>query len=138
MNINDSITHLRYGLPEDILRYKLHGDFKNAIRLIDHRLSDPATPDTMRCALDLQKQICMELPKEFPYSREDALNIIREKIPEFTDTEFDEYVDDRRIRWIYVNGQPRYFERFFSSLCKTAPGFAQRAGVKMRQSREAW
>ena len=58
-----------------------------------------------------------------------SMNIIREKIPEFTDEEFDEYVDDRRIRWIYINGEMRFFNRFFSSLCKAAPGFAQRADM---------
>lgn len=131
MNINDTLQYLSYGLPDDIQRRKLHGDFESAIRLIDRRLSDPATPEALRAALKVQKLICTMLPDEFPYSKEDALAIIREKIPEFTEVEFDEYVDDRRIRWIYVKGEPRYFERFFSSLCKAAPGFAQRAGVKM-------
>ena len=131
MNINDTLQYLRYELPDDIRRRKLHGDFAGALRLIDRRLGDPATPEALRGALEVQKLILRMLPEEFPYSREDALGIIREKIPEFTEEEFDEYVDDRRIRWIYVNGEPRYFERFFSTLCKAAPGFAQRAGVKM-------
>lgn len=131
MITNDSIEFLGYGLPEDILRRKMAGDYTGAIRLIDRRFSDPATPKAMRNALELQKMICQLLPAEFPYSREDALEIIREKIPDFTEAEFDEYVDDRRIRWIYVDGEERYFNRFFSSLCKAAPGFAQRAGVKL-------
>lgn len=131
MNINDTLQYLNYGLPDDIQRRKISGDFDGAIRLMDRRLADPATPEAMRAALQIQKLVCTLLPTEFPYSREDALSIIREKIPEFTDAEFDEYVDDRRIRWIYVNGEPRYFNRFFSSLCKAAPDFAQRAGVKM-------
>ena len=131
MNINDTIQFQRYGLPEDIRRKKAFGDHEGAIRLIERRLADPATPEALRNALTIQKRICSLLPAEFPYSREEALAIIRERIPEFTDEEFDEYVDDRRIRWIYVNGEVRYFNRFFSSLCKTAPGFARRAGVKM-------
>lgn len=131
MNINDTLQYLQYGLPDDILRRKLAGDFDGAIRLIRRRLADPATPEALRNALNVQARICTLLPGEFPYSKEDALSIIREKIPEFTDAEFDEYVDDRRIRWIYVNGEPRYFNRFFSSLCKAAPGFAQRAGLSL-------
>lgn len=131
MNINDTLQYLQYGLPDDILRRKLAGDFDGAIRLIRRRLADPATPEALRNALNVQARICTLLPGEFPYSKEDALSIIREKIPEFTDAEFDEYVDDGRIRWIYVNGEPRYFNRFFSSLCKAAPGFAQRAGLSL-------
>ncbi len=131
MNINDTLKYLSFDLPEDIRRKKLHGDYAGALCLIDRRLADPATPRALRYSLELQKLICQGLPPEFPYSRADALAVIRESIPDFTDAEFDEYVEERRIRWIYVNGEPRYFERFFSSLCKTAPGFAQRAGVKM-------
>lgn len=131
MNINDTLKYLRYGLPEDIRRKKEWGDYEGAIRLMELRIAEPGTPEVMKKAFALQKRICTLLPAEFPYSREDALEIIRESIPDFTEEEFDTYVDERRIRWIYVNGQVRYFNRFFSSLCKTAPGFAQRAGVKM-------
>ena len=131
MNIHDTLQYFTFGLPEDIRRRKEFGDYDGAIRLIDRRLQDPATPEALAHSLRLQKLICSLLPGEFPYTREDALAIIREKIPEFTDAEFDDYVDDRRIRWIYVNGQERYFNRFFSSLCKAAPGFAQRAGVTL-------
>ena len=131
MNVNDTLKYLRYGLPEDIRRKKEWGDYEGAIRLMELRIAEPGTPEVMKKAFALQKRICTLLPAEFPYSREDALEIIRESIPDFTEEEFDTYVEERRIRWIYVNGQVRYFNRFFSSLCKTAPGFAQRAGVKM-------
>ena len=131
MNINDTIQYQCYGLPEDIRRKKDFGDFDGAIRLINHRLADPATPEALRNALTIQRLICSLLPTEFPYTRDAALALIRESIPDFSGKEFDEYVDERRIRWIYVNGEMRFFNRFFSSLCKTAPGFSQRAGVKM-------
>lgn len=131
MNINDIFQYQNAGIPDDILRRKLHGDFEGAIRLIDHRLADESTPQTLRYSLEIQKMICKGLPAEFPYSKEEALEIIRKNIPDFSEEEFDTYVDERRIRWIYVNGEMRIFNRFFSSLCKTAPGFAQRAGVKM-------
>ncbi len=131
MNINETLQYLQYGLPDDIRRRKEQGDFAGMNRLIDRRIADPATPVALRIALEVQKHISQALPEEFPYSREDALAIIRESIPEFTEAEFDEYVDDRRIRWIYVDGEPRYFNRFFSSLCKAAPGFGQRAEVKL-------
>lgn len=131
MNINDTLRFQNIGLPDDIARRKEFGDFAGAIRLIDRRLADPATPQSMRYCLEVHREMIRLLPEEFLYSLADALAIIRKNIPDFTEEEFDEYVDDRRIRWIYVNGEERYFNRFFSSLCKAAPGFAQRAGVKM-------
>ena len=131
MNTNFNLEFQNIGLPEDILRRKMWGDFEGAIRLIDRRLADSATPKAMAENLKLQKEMIRLLPQEYPYTREDALSIIRDKIPEFTEEEFDELVDDRRIYWIYVNGEMRFFNRFFSSVCKAKPEFARRAGVTL-------
>ena len=131
MNINDTLHYQHFGLPEDIRRRKEYGDFAGAIHLIDLRLKEEVLPETLRNTLLVHREMLLRLPEEYPYSREDALNIIRNHIPEYTEAEFDELIDTRRIRWIYVDGEMRIFNRFFSSLCKTAPGFAQRAGVKM-------
>lgn len=131
MNVNDTLIYSQYGLPEDIRRCKEAGYFEEAIRLIDSRLAAEDLSDALRGSLILQRKICTLLPGEFPYSREEALSIIREKIQDFTAQELDRYLTERRIRWIFVNGQMRIFNRFFSSLCKTAPGFAGRAGIVM-------
>ena len=127
MNINDTVKYLRVSLPEDILRRKMFGDYEGAILLMDRRLEDPKLPEALRGCLLVQKKICQELPGEFPYSREDALAIIRKDIPDFTEEEFQEQVDRRNIRWIYVNGEERYFNRFYSSMCKAVPEISRRA-----------
>ena len=127
MNINDTLNNMRIGLPEDILRRKMYGDYEGAIRLIDRRLAENNLPEALRESLLVQKKICQELPGEFPYSKEDALSIIHKDIPDFTEAEFDELVDQRNIRWIYVNGEMRFFNRFYDSLCKAVPEFGRRA-----------
>ena len=48
---NNLLSYLNIGLPEDVLRMKLHGDFDGAVRLIDRKLSDPALPDSLRYCL---------------------------------------------------------------------------------------
>lgn len=131
MNINDTLKYLNYGLPEDIQRRKNHGDYTGAIRLIDRRLKEEGLTDALKGSLLVQKMVCQLLPTEFPYSCGEALEIIRKNIPDFTMEELEAYIDERRIRWIYVDGELRIFNRFFSSLCKAAPGFAQRAGIQM-------
>ena len=127
MNINDTLKYMRAGLPEDILRRKIHGDYEGAIRLINRRLKEDNLSDSLRGSLLIQKKICQELPAEFPYSKAEALAIIRKDIPDFTEAEFDKLVDQRNIRWIYKNGEPYYFNRFHSSLCKAVPEFGKRA-----------
>ena len=127
MNINDTLKYMNVGLPEDILRRKIHGDYEGAIRLIDRRLKEQNLPEALRCSLEIQKLICQRLPLEFPYSKADCMSIIHKDIPDFTEEEFDELVDQRNVRWIYVNGEMRYFNRFYSSLCKAVPEFGKRA-----------
>lgn len=131
MNINDTLKYMRCGIPEDILRRKMHGDFDGAIRLIDRRLQDQNLPESLRGSLIIQKKICQELPGEFPYTRQEALEIIRQDIPDFTEAEFDEQVDRRNIRWIYVNGEERYFNRFYSSMCKAVPEISSRTQTQV-------
>lgn len=137
MNINEIFKYQHYGLPEDIRRKKEFGDFEGAIKLIDKKLQEKAMPVSLRNALLVHREMMLQLPAEFPYSRREALAIIRDKIPDFTDAELQTYLDEGRIRWIYANGEMRIFNRFFSSLCKAAPGFAQRAGIKLSGAESA-
>ena len=131
MRINDHFRYLNIGLPEDILRRKMHGDFEGAIRLIDRRLADESTPDALRSCLIVQREIISRVEADYPYTKEEAIAIIREHIPDFEEAEFDERVDNGRIRWIYVNGEMKIFNRFFLSMVKADLPFAARAGVTL-------
>ena len=127
MNINDTLQFQNVGLPEDILRMKHHGDYENAIKLIDIRLKDENLPQCLRYCLQVQREMMVRMPIEFPYTYDEALAIIREHIPDFSKEEMDDIIAQRKIRWSYVNGEFRIFNRFFSSLVKAYKGFAQRA-----------
>ena len=131
MNINDTLRYQNIGLPEDVQFKKAAGDFKGAIRLIDLRLQEDNLPKVLRAGLQVQREILLRLPEEFPYTKEQALKIVQEKIADFTAEELDTYIDQRKIRWIYIDGQVHIFNRFFNSLCKTEADFRQRAGVTL-------
>ena len=130
MKMNDHFKYLNIGLPEDILRRKMHGDFEGAIRLIDRKLAQEI-PDALRSCLIVQREIMSRTAADYPYSKKEAIAIIREHIPDFEEAEFDERVDNGRIRWIYVNGEMRIFNRFFQSMVKADLPFAARAGVSL-------
>ena len=51
MNINDNFRYLHIGLPNDVLRRKLHGDFEGAVAAIDRHLASPTTPETLKRCL---------------------------------------------------------------------------------------
>ena len=131
MRINDHFCYLNIGLPEDILRRKMNGDFEGAIRLIDRRLADESTPQALRSCLIVQREIISRVEADYPYTKEEAIAIIRQYIPDFEEAEFDERMDNGRIRWIYVDGEVRIFNRFFQSMVKADLPFAARAGVSL-------
>ena len=114
MNINDNFEFLNVGLPEDILRRKTWGDFEGAVRLIDKRLAGEI-PDALRACLICEREMILRLEKDYPFSEADALAKIRAAIPDFSEDEFHAMVDDNKIDWIYVHGEPHYFLRFYHS-----------------------
>ena len=129
MSINDNFRYLHIGLPDDVLRRKLHGDFEGAISAIDRHLEAENTPEALKKCLTVQREIIRRLPSDYPYTKAEALSLVREHIPEFTEEEFDALEDAWKIDWIYDHGVPRYFNRFFETLCKTDAAFAKRANV---------
>lgn len=137
MNQNQCFRYLNVGLPEDILRHKLHGDFESALRLIDQRLAKESLPAPLRACLTAQREIIVRLPLDYPYSRAEALAILRRHVPDFPEALFDQWVDEGKIGWIYVGGEMRFFDRFFETLCKADPAFAVKAGVQLAGAESA-
>ena len=127
MNINDTLQFQNVGLPEDILRLKQHGAYDDAIRLIDYRLKTEKVPEALRRCLLIHREMMVRTAVEFPYTYDEALAIIRQHIPDFSQVEWNRIIAERKVRWAYVNGEMRIFNRFFSSLVKAYKGFAQRA-----------
>ena len=131
MSINDTLRSLHIGLPGDILRHKMQGNYKEAIRLIDLKLQEERVPEALRCCMIAQREIMLRQPEDYPYTRQEALALVRADIPDFSDSEFDALVDAGRIGWIFVDGSIRYFNRFYDTLLKTERTIAERAGAVM-------
>lgn len=131
MNQNDNFRYLNIGLPEDIAAKKTFGDFDGAIKLIELRLQRADTPAPMRACLVAEREIMRRTPEEYPFTRAEALERLRENIPDFTEEEFDRRVDMGHILWRYINGEQHFFGRFFETLCKAEPDFAERAGAEL-------
>ncbi len=131
MDVNETFRSLNVGLPEDILRRKLYGDLEGAVRLIDMRLARGDIPQGLRDCMTAQREMMLRTPPDYPYDRAQALARVRAYIPDFSQEEFDRRVDEGKIGWIYLNGRPSYFARFFETMCKAEPAFARRAGVQM-------
>lgn len=128
MNVNDTLRYLHIGLPGDILRHKMQGNLKEAVRLIDLNLQRDNLPKALRCCMIAQREIMLRMPSDYPFTRAEALAALRKGIPDFTEAEFDSLVDAGRIGWIYLDGEMRFFRRFYETLLKTEYSVALRAG----------
>ena len=102
-------------LPEDIQLLKDRGEFEEAIRLCEKRIAGEI-PEALREKLQLEVEILKRLPANFPYTFERALARCREVLPDLTEKEFYELRDAGRIDWIYLHGEPRYFDRCAETL----------------------
>ena len=121
---------LSAGLPEDILKAKWAGDFKNALALIDARLNDERVPETLKESLKMEKIILERLPREYPVPRGEAIAKVKERVPDFTEAEFDALELAGKLDYIYVLGEKMYFRRFLQTLLKMNPDLAARAGIE--------
>ena len=129
MNQNEWMRATAVGLPEDILREKMAGNLENAVKLIDLRLKAQNLPKALRECLLAEREMILRLPQDFPYTKAQALEKIRQKVPDFSEAEWQAMLAAGQIRWIYMNGEMRVFDRFFESMCKSMPEFAQRAAL---------
>lgn len=128
MNQNHDFKYLNMGLPEAIQRRKTWGDYEGAIRLVDQWLERSDLTEAMRGSLTVQREILNRMGSDYALSKDEALQQIRERIPDYTEEEFDYKVDHGQIGWIYVNGVMQYHNRFLSTLLKVDKEVAERAG----------
>lgn len=137
MNMNETLRWSDLGLPEDILRRKLNGDFEGAVALIDRRLGEKL-PEPVRACYTAQRELILRLPADYPFTFDAALEKVREHVPDFTAAELRAYIDQGRIDWIFVRGEMRLVRSFYGTLCKVYPDFAARlTGTEGAQHRES-
>lgn len=130
MTINDKIPYLSTPLPEDILRFSRAGYFTKALSLIEGYLAEDI-PEALRGRLELEKIRLIHLPADFPYTYPQAMALIHETIPDFTDEEFAVLEDAGRIDCLFVEGEKKYFSRFFETLTATHPDIAARSNPSL-------
>ncbi|MBE6038178.1 MAG: transglutaminase domain-containing protein [Anaerofustis stercorihominis] len=137
MNINDTFRYTNIPLPEDILRTLYSGEYDRTIRLIDMQLSNDSITQEYRNSLVAHREMIRRVPNDYPFTRKEAIEYAKQRVSDFTEEEFDSYVDTSMVKYIYLNGEARYFERFFDSLCKSFPAFSERAGVQFAGAESA-
>lgn len=135
MNTKLCVDSLSMPLPEDILKRKWAGDLDGAIRAIDRRL-EKELPDMLRARLECERERIRRLPTQYPWTKKQALEKLRELVPSVTEEQFDAWELDGRIDFIYISGEKRYFIRCHRSIAKH-PDLVQQAGREVKPE-NAW
>ena len=119
---------LAVDLPEDVLKRKWAGDLSGEETLISALLKRELPP-LLRDRLTLEQAMIPVYRRSFIYSRGQALGMIREKVPDFTEADLDALELDRAVEYAYIDGEKRYLSSFLDTLLKVDPAFRVRAGL---------
>ncbi len=126
MNENNYFLTLSTPLPEDIQKLKWCGQFEQAKRVIGLRLKREL-PRAMKDRLTLELEILERLPGQYPYSWEEALEILKREIQDFKEEELTQLWEEDAADWIYVDGQVKFRSSFLANILKTRPAYGRRA-----------
>lgn len=120
------LSFMKVPLPEDVLKLKNFGDYEGALKMIRHFLSKDI-PQALRKRLEIEEEIIRVMGNnEYPYTYEDALEILRANIKDFRDEELKELKEISAADWIFIDGKVHFQRRFFDNLLKTRPAYAAR------------
>ena len=111
----DDFRHLDIGLPPEILRLKDAGYLSQAIEACDRLLAQ--NPDSsLTACVRAERYRMIETPLHFSVARDQAIAMIREEWPEFTEEQFDDLINRKRIDWRYIDGELFVLDNFLDSL----------------------
>lgn len=120
------MRYLNVPLPEDLMKLKWGGDYERLISVIDRRLADETLPAPLRKRLQLERILAARIPSQYPYSYEEALELLRANIRDFKDEELETLWEENTADWIYINGRVQFHELFFDNLMKTRDDYGAR------------
>ena len=109
------VEYLHIPLPEDIEKVKWYGDFDQAARMIELRLQTDI-PEALKKRLRYEKEILSRIPSQYPYTWEETLSLLQEKLTDFKEEELTSLWEENAAEWIYIKGQIHFKDNFFSNL----------------------
>lgn len=115
-------------LPEEIQQYKLAGEFTKAQKAIKRWMEKPIA-ESLKVRLRYEQYILEELPKEFPYTKEEIIELFQEKIPNFSDKDLKRIEEENLAEWIYLNGEKHYIHNLLRNICDKDEEIQERLGI---------
>ena len=132
----DDLKYLQIPLPEELLKLKWLGDFERMNKIIEMKLSKDISIG-LKKRLIHEQEIIKRMPKEYPLSYQEALDICCSKFIDFKEEELIQLQDENAVEWIFINGKPKFRNDFFDNILKTRNDYVKRLKNKNEiESRE--
>lgn len=122
-------------LPEEIQQYKQAGAFSQAQAAIERWMEKPIG-EVLKKRLRYETYILEELPREFPYTKKEILELFREKIPDFTEKDLETIEQQNLAEWIYINGEKHYIHNLLRNILDKDDDIRERAGMLEKLTEE--
>lgn len=119
------IEALGYPLPEDIEKLKWHGDYAEAIELIHTRLGENI-PETLKEKLRIEEKQMGKILRDYVITQKEAEEILNERLMDYQSGELDRLRRENVVDWMFVEGEIRYIDSFYSNLIKIRADIAAR------------
>ena len=119
------VDTLNIPLPEDLMKLKWNGQFDLMKEIIDLRIQKDI-PSQLKERLLLERELIDIFPREFIYTKEEAINILKEKIIDFKDEEFDVLFKEGAFEFLFVDSVMKFKDDFYDNLIKTRSDYAKR------------
>lgn len=128
------VRTLNIPLPEDLLKLKWNGQFDLMKEMIDLRVQKDI-PSDLKERLLLEKEIIDDLAREFIYTKEEAIDILKKNIIDFKKEEFDDLFKQNAFEFLFVNGIMMFKEDFYDNLIKVNTAYTKRNKEEISNAR---
>lgn len=95
------------GLPDEILKYKMTGNYKEAGRAIERWKQRPISSG-LKERLELEEHFLSRLPVQFPYTAAQVLELAEKDDPDFSAQELAELDAAGLAEWMMIDGEKHY------------------------------
>lgn len=125
---NSELKTLVLELPDEIQKYKDAGAFEEAKKAIAHWMEKPLTEE-MKTRLKYETFILEQLPAEFPYTKEQVIRLMQEKLPDYSEKDLEREEEKNLAEWIYADGEKHYIHNLVRNLTDKDEDIRERAGL---------
>ena len=95
-------------LPSPVQQMKERGNLEEAEAYLQHLLETGECLPEERRRFRAELEILRRLPAEYPYTRAEALELVRRYVPNFSEADFDSLLMRGKIFWRYLDGEARF------------------------------